>query len=226
MKTENQFYQYSVSLPLPKEDKHIFDQLNIKLPDTLLNAHKNRKEQYLIGRYCAYRALRSAGFAGDFHLPSNDDGSPLWPEGHVGSITHTKNYVSAIVGLTTIYRGLGIDSQLIMNEKTFISIHKKVMTQNELQMTLPGWNFLEVATLVFSFKESIYKCLRPLCGQFFGFSDAEIIDINFKKKSVKYGLLNEIGRGFNSSFIGEGIFDKTNGLIHTLVEYKSNTFTG
>lgn len=211
-----QIFQYSVVFPLTLEEKNSFDKCHLELPASLHKAHSNRKDQFLLGRYCAIQALFQAGFVETFNICINKDGSPKWPKGFVGSITHTENYIGAVVGFSHTYQGLGIDSQMTMSEKTFKNIHKKILLKSELNINLKGWSQSEIATLIFSFKESIFKCFRPLCGKFFGFHDAEILEINLVENSIKFKLLNDIGNGFGNGYVGTGHFIKENLLIHTI----------
>src|SRR5208282_5779110 len=50
-----------------------------------------RAQEFAAGRVCARRALAELGVV-DFPLRVGEDREPLWPEGTVGSITHTTGF--------------------------------------------------------------------------------------------------------------------------------------
>lgn len=210
MNISSDIFSFQVTNPLGEQIQLEIDEMNIKLPFKLASAHANRKSQFLTGRFCAYKALVSMGYAhseAEFDLPVGNDGGPIWPEGYIGSITHSDKVIKAIASKSSIYQGLGLDCQTLMNDKTYQNIKTKILTTNELKLKVPNLNDLEMATLIFSTKEAIYKCLRPLCGKFFGFYDAEITSIDQDKRMLSYVLLNNIGNGFNKGLTGEAAYE-------------------
>jgi enterobactin synthetase component D len=221
MSSTRDIFQYSVSYPLNDKERLLFEKVDLKIPDSLQHAHENRRLQFLIGRFCAYQSLREAGFNESFDLPIDPHGAPLWPKGFVGSITHTTHFIAAAVASTKTHRGLGIDAQLIMSEQTFQTIKGKILNPSEAMITIDGWKPEELATLIFSFKESIYKCLRPLCGNFFGFTDAEITHIDTNSNEINFRILNDIGNGFDGNFEGSGTFQRSKTHFQTMVEFKN-----
>ena len=54
-------------------------------------AAASRLQDFASGRYCARQALAKLGVHG-FPLLAGEDRVPNWPEGFVGSITHTDGY--------------------------------------------------------------------------------------------------------------------------------------
>jgi enterobactin synthetase component D len=204
----------TLSLPLTKDILSEIDTLKIIVPEQLQNATKKRKLEYLAGRYIATKLLIESGYQGEIIIGMDSDRSPIWPDGWIGSISHTKNLVSAAVASKKHLLGLGIDSEIIMTSNRSEQVWKRVLTGSELSKELtPEW-----ITLVFSAKESIYKCIRPLCGQFFGFSDAEIIHVDYEKETFRFELKNHIGGNFNQGWQGTGVFEMNNQIIHTAVE--------
>ncbi|MDE0839488.1 MAG: 4'-phosphopantetheinyl transferase superfamily protein, partial [Kiritimatiellae bacterium] len=110
----------------------------------------------------------------------NDDRSPAWPQGYVGSITHTKGFAAAIASRSTEYLALGIDTEEIVDQPTVERLRHSIMTASETEMLLTPPATMSAATFftfIFSAKESIYKCLRPLVGQFFGFKSAHLLNV-------------------------------------------------
>jgi 4'-phosphopantetheinyl transferase EntD len=125
------------------------------------------------GRLCARRALEELGVQGFSLLPALDR-TPLWPEGLVGSITHTRGYSAAVVGRRTELAALGLDSELMA------SVHEelwpRICAPPELArlQTLPSAQRAAGATLIFAAKEAFYKCQYPITGEWLEFEDIEI----------------------------------------------------
>ena len=46
-------------------------------------------------------------------IKRNDQGAPIWPEGVIGSITHTESFIGAVVESSHKLRGVGIDTEKI-----------------------------------------------------------------------------------------------------------------
>ena len=213
-------YQHFVLTPiLPSVEEQIKD-LSIKLPDKLSNANEKRKTEFLLGRYCAFQALKKCGYNDELNLPIGKDGGPVWPSGYCGSITHCDGLVKSVVAESQFYRSLGLDSQPTMNQKTFSNIHKKIMTPYELTLEIVGLSKLEIATLIFSAKESIYKCLRPVCNRFFGFYAAEITKFDLKNGILDYKLCESLSESLLEGHQGQLLFKIENGIIHTLTWLK------
>ena len=57
----------------------------------------SRKREFRAGRLCARNALRLLGAECVPIIPSEQRG-PTWPEGVIGSISHTREYCAAVVG--------------------------------------------------------------------------------------------------------------------------------
>lgn len=203
----------STTLPLEEAVRAQLSSMRIAIPVELERATQKRKEEFLAGRYCAVTALLKAGCSTPSEVRFREDHSPGWPAEWVGSITHAKAFAAAAVAPSICLRGLGIDCEPVMSLTTAQKVSSRILTGQELdQADDPKW-----VTLVFSAKESIYKCLRPLCGRFFGFEDAEIFQTN-ESGHFRFRLKNDIGGGFQQGWEGSGRFEKTGNLIHTAVE--------
>ncbi|MBI9114198.1 4'-phosphopantetheinyl transferase family protein [Sanguibacter suaedae] len=67
-----------------------------------------RRFQSLLARDCARTALARIGVR-PVAIPRGPTGAPVWPDGVVGSLTHTTGLQAAVVGPRSVYAGLGID---------------------------------------------------------------------------------------------------------------------
>ena len=211
--------QISINLPFDQSASDALLASDLKLPERLKVAHPKRQEKYLAGRLCAYQAFLKLGLTPPKDIPMAPDGSPVWPSGWTGSITHSEGFASAAIGKITDVLGIGIDSEPFMSSRTYSSVAERIMNGKEITDLCPvGWSEVEWATLVFSAKESIYKCLRPICGNFFSFEDAEMYEIDLKLGVFKFYLKRDIGGPFKSGWKGQGRFEKTSMWLHTAME--------
>lgn len=131
-----------------------------------------RVQEFAAGRLCARLALESFGI-GDFPLRVAADRQPIWPRGIVGSISHTAGLCIAAVCLKSRYDALGVDCEVVghVTEELWATI----CTSREADWLggLPVAERAVAAALIFSAKESFYKCQYPLTGEWLDFHDLE-----------------------------------------------------
>lgn len=133
----------------------------------------NRILEFSAGRWCARRALASLGIVGHALL-MNQDRSPAWPSGIVGSITHTKGYCAAAVARSGDFDGIGIDAELRGALNT--ALWPQICTPDELRWlsTLHSDRQREMATLMFCAKEAVYKCQYAIAQRWLDFPDVQL----------------------------------------------------
>ena len=135
-------------------------------------AVEKRQREFATGRALARRALRAAGGPQLAILPG-EHMAPLWPSGFVGSITHTSSHAAAAVGRTKDFAGIGIDLEIIA--RVSVSLAGKIATASERELVLASPAPTQRLALLYSAKESWFKCQFPLTGTYLGFDDAEIL---------------------------------------------------
>ena len=133
-----------------------------------------RRSEFGAGRMCARSALERQGIKGCV-LVRNPDGSTAWPPGIIGTISHSDLWCGAAVARQSDYAGIGFDIETI--DRVTHNIAKRVLIDSEMAWVnrQPVDESRKWFTLIFSAKESIYKCLSPLVGKQIRFHDAEII---------------------------------------------------
>jgi 4'-phosphopantetheinyl transferase EntD len=137
------------------------------------NAVPSRRREFAQGRLCARRALSALGIR-DFPLLAGKDRAPIWPEGIVGSITHCRGYCAVAVARGGKFSGLGIDVELA--EPLGEELIPMVCLGTELDRLAESAESSRgtLAKLIFSAKESVFKCIYPSTGVFLEFHDCEI----------------------------------------------------
>lgn len=132
------------------------------------------RDQFRCGRLAARAAMAAAG-ALQCSVPSDVDGVPTFPVGFVGSISHKSGHACAAVGLSTSFRGVGIDLEVdeASDEQALID---RVCTEEErpLLRTLVEHRLRSAATWLLSAKEAVYKAVFPIERVAFDFGDIEL----------------------------------------------------
>lgn len=130
-----------------------------------------RRREFETGRLCARLALAELGVA-PCGIPIGTDGMPIWPAGAVGSITHDGDEACAAAAPDTAYRSVGIDVAAVGSVSAdlaaLICANDDVTRLADLPATADHLG------LLFSAKESIYKCFYPLNRVFLEFSDVVV----------------------------------------------------
>lgn len=140
-----------------------------------------RRREFAAGRHLARRALARLGEPGEFDdvvLLNGADRAPRWPEGVVGSITHTgagdQGYCAVVLGRDSQLAAVGIDAEEAKPLEP--ELWSFVLTPDEraaLEREPEATRGL-LAKVVFSAKECFYKAQYPLTGQFLGFQQVRI----------------------------------------------------
>ena len=197
------------------DDDTLFDL--IELPDDLRSSVPKRQRQFRAGRYCAMRALGTLDSSLAVEaVPRGPTGAPVWPAGVTGSITHTDDFVSAAVVRRQEALALGIDSERIMSEERAREVQRVVAWPSELACARDaGLSRLEALTLVFSSKESLYKCVHPRVGRVFGFHDVRIERVDPVAGTFYARIARELSEEFPADVMLEGRFEIDYPWVHT-----------
>ena len=162
---------------------------------TAQTGFEKRNREFAIGRHCARTALQQLGITAE--VPVDTDRKPLWPTGIIGSISHRHHYAWAAVAkqaskdckditedavkdaVEDAVKGIGIDTEIVVDDRTIRQVAKEITVAAEQKLLSKIHDDVNTAfTIVFSAKESIYKCLYPLNEQFFGFHDVLLVEVN------------------------------------------------
>ena len=165
---------------------------DFKLKDiTTPKGSQKRQAEFLAARHCAQYATQR--ISGVFEAPATGKvGEPIWPNGIVGSITHSHSWAAALTGDAQSWRGLGIDRENLLNSERAQRLAKTILTHQELKHlhTLPINQQAWLITLSFSLKESAFKALYPLTQQFFYWQD--IMLTHYQEGFAELSLLRNL----------------------------------
>ena len=152
-------------------------------------------------------------------IKKNEQGAPIWPEGVIGSITHTENFIGAVVESSDNLRGIGIDTEKILGPQSVVMVESLVATDEEKRKSL-SFDPFEYFTLIYSAKESIFKCLNPIIQKYIEFHDVTIEAVSFDSKVFTFRLLKDLNEEFKEGMSFEGSFyiNQDQEKLHTAFE--------
>lgn len=136
----------------------------------IANAIDRRRLEFALGRHLARQAMVALGGqpSGIGVGPSR---RPIWPDGFVGSISHTRGLVAVAVAPADMARGIGIDIE--RRHSVSQDIAGQILTGPELDRHDEAPE-LDLATTIFSAKETVYKTTNPITETWLGFEDATV----------------------------------------------------
>lgn len=136
-----------------------------------------RIQEFAGGRHCARLAMAELGFY-DYPLRVNSDRRPQWPQDIIGSISHTTGMCGAAVAKKSQFRAIGLDIEIVGDVTPEIWSHICTPGETAWLATLRPPEQGRCAALIFSAKESFYKCQYNLTQQWLEFCDVKL-DISF-----------------------------------------------
>ena len=176
-----------------------------------------RRAQFNRVRLIAARLLASIG-ADQVDVPRGPDRAPVWPSGFVGSISHTDTLFGVAVAPERILRSVGIDIEATLAGKTLAAVLDTCLNDRE-RAAIPatGFGAARFATLCFSAKEALFKCLYPLVRRMFDFRDVEIA-VDLPAGTVLMRLLDSLSADFPAGTQLQGRYRFGEGHVYTSFE--------
>lgn len=133
--------------------------------EDLPRATPPRLAEFAAGRHAARMALRAIGLP-DVAIPHGPDRAPVWPDGVIGSITHTATTCLAVAMHAGPLRGIGIDLEPAAPLDS--ALWETILLPHE-QAALPQADRGLAALHVFCAKEAAFKAHYPLTSALVGF---------------------------------------------------------
>lgn len=127
-----------------------------------------RQAEFHSGRAAARAAMATLGLP-PAPVLAGTDRAPIWPEGLLGSISHTATACVATVGLCTDWAGIGVDIEDDASLPDDLVEEICTCPERDWLSSLPHAEQGVMAKLIFSAKEAAYKAQYPMSGALFGF---------------------------------------------------------
>jgi 4'-phosphopantetheinyl transferase EntD len=137
------------------------------------SAVPKRRQEFGTARLCARQSLAHLGIE-PVAIAMNEDRSPAWPKGIVGSISHTQDRCGAVVAKSTLALGLGLD--LERDTELSRDLTRMICTPRE-RSWLDRRSAAQrggLAKVFFSAKESVYKCQYAVTGKLLDFQAVDL----------------------------------------------------
>jgi 4'-phosphopantetheinyl transferase EntD len=120
-----------------------------------------RSLEFASGRHEGRLALAAIGQP-PASIPMGAGGEPIFPQGVVGSLSHTSRHAAALVSRAYRHASVGVD---VGDVRTLGKAAARLMTTAEIALvTAKGWASTEAQAqnVVFGAKEALFKCQYPL----------------------------------------------------------------
>jgi 4'-phosphopantetheinyl transferase EntD len=190
----------------------------VDLCASLASAVRKRQVEFLAGRYCAREALRRCSVENpDSPIPSGRHREPQWPAEVVGAITHTHGYASVAVARSRDAKGIGLDAEVWMADDRAVELHDSIAARGEVDAIAKATSlsFSRSLTLIFSAKESIFKCLFPQVRRYFDFRDAALVSADSTRGHFEATLLVTLTPSLPAGCRFEGRFEYDDRIVRT-----------
>ena len=154
------------------------------------NSVLKRRNEFIAGRILAHNALEQLNIYG-FDILTGNNREPIWPKGIIGSISHNNSFVCAAVTTSDYYKGIGIDVE--EDEVIQVSQHNIIFTKNELLWIERQQNSAQenIHKIIFSAKESLYKCIYPFVKKYIDFKQVEM-EIDLENKTLRIIKMDDV----------------------------------
>ena len=178
---------------------------------------EKRRAEFLLGRSCAHKALSKLKLETEPILRNRKTREPCWPETVCGSITHSEGWAAAAVGFANDISGIGIDLESLSRNVDY-KISRHVCVESELKWleSMPQEQANLMLRIIFSAKESIFKCLYPVSKTYLYFKDA-VITINENKKKFSFTLSKACAEITPAGFRHSGKYCIKNKMLLTAI---------
>lgn len=175
------------------------------------NAVAKRQAEFCAVRICARKILARLGID-NYPLLPNRDRSPRWPDGIIGSISHTQGYCAVVAARSGSLVGLGLDVE--QGDPLKPELIHLVCTERErrwLDAQSEGERY-RLAKLIFCAKESAYKCQYTITKTFVDFRQAELY-LDLDSKRYRAVITKDLGPRFPVNLSISGQFDWKRSLV-------------
>lgn len=198
-----------------------FAAAGIACPDSVTRSVRKRQAEFFFGRLaarCALRALDPAGAAAEVAIGPRRE--PRWPEGVIGSISHSHGLAAASACARGRWQGVGIDLEQVVDATSRAALVATVVDEAELALLRThgqGPPLDALLTVAFSAKESLFKGAYVSIGDFFDFSAARLTALDFVRGRLNLRLTRTLnpyfaeGRFFE---LGFQFLDSENVMTH------------
>lgn len=160
----------------------------IACPSDIASSVPKRQAEYFFGRLAARSALAPLGYA-RFEVYTGSMREPVWPEGVVGSISHSCCRAVAVATSKQGLCGIGLDIEGPLDAAELEALRDTVIDDTELALiAFAPMHESTALRIVFSAKESLFKAVSANVGRYFGFEAARLSDFDVERQRVWFQI--------------------------------------
>lgn len=181
-------------------DPGMFAEARMACPDRVARSVHKRQADFFFGRIAARLASARAGFAMP-DLPIGQFGEPCWPPALAGSITHSRGLAAAVVASRSRIGALGIDIEHVVDTPGLDALWTIAVDAVErgILESLPAPLPIEqLASILFSAKESLFKAMFPTVQRMLGFDAAKLVALDPHACTLTFVLADGLDTAFPS----------------------------
>ena len=188
----------------------LYQQHGIKLALHSENTVTKRKAEYLAGRICALKAIKTIEPSLK-DIPIGVNRAPQLPNHIVASISHTHSTALCAAGHSDHLRFVGIDLENIITSNVRKDVENSIISSIEKRkirdsISAHHISFDTAFSLVFSAKESLFKALHPFVLRYFDFDAAQLSRLCFNTNTIEFVLTQTLHTDFNVNEKIHGVF--------------------
>jgi 4'-phosphopantetheinyl transferase EntD len=148
---------------------------------------KKRLDDFKASRFCARQVLDRLNID-NFPILIDANRAPIWPTQVIGSISHAEGRCIAVATRSKLTQSIGIDVE--SNCPLKAELIDQIMTPFEVNQVDNIDDLNSYAKLIFSIKESVYKCIHPLFKKWVGFKD---VSVELDRQNSSFRIKPECG---------------------------------
>ncbi|WP_415882957.1 4'-phosphopantetheinyl transferase family protein [Neptuniibacter sp. QD72_48] len=188
-------YRSSFPISCSERYKRQLLETGLKLPPSISDSSLTRQCEYLAGRFCAIESLTSAGFSAPIEITIGTHGSPIWPQGFIGSISHCEDLAAAVVmPKTSNNSAIGLDIEKVMAAELAQGVEGRILFGKDRNYQSAFDSFEQFLTILFSAKEALYKAIYPQAKKVLGFESAQLEAVYPEENRITLSLTTSINK--------------------------------
>lgn len=169
---------------------------HIDLPVNVRGAVRKRQAEYFFGRAAA-RIAMGDNIPPFVSVRTGPMREPIWPEGIVGSISHSGDLAVAVIMPGTRCGGIGIDAEAILSADAVKAVTRIALDEMEVRLLrASSMDPATAFTLAFSAKESFFKGAFAKVGQFFEFNAVRILAVDHDRQVLRMQVRENLSSSF------------------------------
>jgi len=139
-----------------------------------------RQAEFATARACARTSLADLGIHAA--IPRRDGGSPQWPPGTIGSISHTRGYCLAVGSTDAV--SIGVDVEEVSRMKPAVERRILIDAERQVGVGLDDRARQRFVATGFAAKEAFYKAHYEVDARYLGF---DAVHVTVADQQVAFG---------------------------------------